>query len=92
MKQASWYVYIIETEKGTLYTGITTDIERRFQEHVSRKKGAKYFSVSAPVEILFKKKFPDRSSASKAEAMIKKLKREQKLELIRTKKLRARPK
>ncbi len=88
MKKSSWYVYIIETEKGHLYTGITTDIERRFKEHASGKKGAKYFSVSAPSEILFQKKFPDRSSASIAEAAIKKLKREEKLEIIRTKKFK----
>lgn len=80
-----WYVYIIQTEKGQLYTGITTDIERRFKEHAGSKKGAKFFSVSAPAEVLFKKKFPDRSSASKFEAAVKKLKREEKFKLIEKK-------
>jgi putative endonuclease len=89
MKKSSWYVYIIETEKGHLYTGITTDLERRFKEHASGKKGAKYFGVSAPLGILFSKRFKDRSSASKAEAAIKKLKREEKLKIIQTKKFKA---
>lgn len=89
MKKSAWYVYIIQTEKGHLYTGITTDLERRFKEHASGKKGAKYFGVSAPTEIMFSKKFKDRSSASIAEAAIKKLKREEKLEIIQTRKFRA---
>lgn len=88
MKSKNWWVYIIETEKGHLYTGITTDIERRFKEHASGKKGAKYFGVSAPSSILFKKKFPDRSTASKFEAAVKKLPRSQKLDLIKTRKFK----
>jgi len=79
-----WWVYIIQTEKGTLYTGITTDIERRFKEHTSGKKGAKFFSTSDPSEILFKKKVKDRSEASILEARIKKLSRDQKFRLIET--------
>lgn len=87
MKKSGWYLYIIRTEKGHLYTGITTDLERRFAEHSSGKKGAKYFSVSAPQEILYTKKCKDRSAASKLEAKIKKLTREQKLALIDKKKI-----
>lgn len=90
MKKQSWYVYIIETEKGHLYCGITTDIERRFKEHAESPKGAKYFGISAPSEILFKKRFPDRSTASKFEAAVKKLKREEKLDLIKTRKIKVR--
>lgn len=82
-----WWVYIIQTEKGTLYTGITTDLERRFKEHSSGKKGAKFFSTSEPHAILFKKKMKDRSEASQVEAQIKKLTREQKLKLIETRRL-----
>lgn len=88
MKKRCWYLYIIQTEKGHLYTGITTDIERRFKEHSSGKKGAKYFRTAGPVEILFKKKFADRSSASKAESFVKSLKRSQKEEIIKTRKLK----
>ena len=82
MTQVDWFVYIIETTKGSFYTGITTDIERRFQEHSSGKKGAKFFRSSSPVSIVFSKKFLNRSLASKYEAKIKKLNRQQKLTLI----------
>lgn len=82
-----WWVYIIQTLKGTLYTGITTDLERRFKEHTSGIKGAKFFSTSDPDKILFKKKVKDRSEASILEARIKKLTREEKLRLIETKRL-----
>lgn len=88
MKESSWFVYIIENEKGHLYTGITTDIERRFNEHASSKKGAKFFNSGAPVRVLFKKKFANRSLASKCEAHIKKLSRNQKFEVISTKRVK----
>ncbi len=78
----SWFVYIIQNDKGHLYTGITTDVERRFKEHSDSKKGAKFFRGRVPVEVVFRKKFKDRSSASKFEAQVKKLKRTQKIELI----------
>jgi putative endonuclease len=79
-----WWAYIIETEKGALYTGITTDLERRFRQHAGELKGgAKYFHSGAPVEIRFKKKFKNRSEASKFEAMVKALKRSEKLALVR---------
>jgi putative endonuclease len=80
-----WWVYIIQTEKGTLYTGLTTDLERRFKEHTEGKKGAKFFSTSSPVTIMYKKRFPDRSTASRYEAAVKKLKRDEKLKLIEKK-------
>ncbi len=79
MKATHWYAYVIKTEKGHLYTGITTDLERRFKEHTSGKKGAKFFRTSAPSEMIFKKRFKDRSSASKFEASFKALTRKKKL-------------
>ena len=82
MKSTKWFVYILQDEKGHLYTGITTDVERRFKEHATSPRGAKYFRGKVPVEIVFKKAFKDRSSASKCEAFIKKLKRAEKIELI----------
>jgi putative endonuclease len=85
MKQMPWFVYIIQNDKGHLYTGITTDVERRFKEHSDSKKGAKFFRARVPVEVVFQKKFKDRSSASKFEAQVKKLKRAQKIELITSK-------
>ncbi len=88
MKASTWFVYIIENDKGHLYCGITTDIERRFKEHATSKKGAKFFRSGAPVEVLFRKKFANRSLASKFEAMVKKLAREDKFYLIKNKKVR----
>lgn len=83
MKKADWFVYIIQNEKGHFYTGITTDVERRFKEHSdSTKKGAKYFRGKVPVEVVYQKTFKDRSSASKYECLIKKMKRADKLQLI----------
>jgi putative endonuclease len=82
MKQAKWFVYIIQSEKGHLYTGITTDVERRFKEHATSKKGAKYFRGNIPVEVVYRKTFKDRSSASKYECLIKKMARSDKLKLI----------
>lgn len=82
MKKSTWYAYVIRTEKGHLYTGITTDIERRFREHASGKKGAKFFRTSAPSKLIFKKRFKDRSSASIFEAKFKALKRREKLNYL----------
>ena len=77
-----WIVYIIEAENGNLYTGITTDLNRRFQEHSSKRKRAKFFSISSPKQILFKENYSSRCEASIREAEIKRMSRSQKLELI----------
>lgn len=79
---ASWFVYMIETEAQKLYTGITTDPERRFQEHLNSPKGAKYFRSDRPVRIVFLESCRDRSHASQRERAIKKLTRARKLRLI----------
>ena len=47
-----WYVYILECKSGTLYTGITTDVERRFQEHL--EKSARYTSYNPPVRVVYR--------------------------------------
>ena len=78
------FVYIILTEKNTLYCGYTDNVEKRFQEHL-QGKGAKYTKAFKPVKIVYKKEFPTKSEALKEEYRIKhKLTREQKLELITT--------
>jgi putative endonuclease len=77
-----WFVYIILTKKNKLYTGITTDPQRRFKEHLSQKKGAKYFRQDPPKEIVFQEEHPDRSSALKRESEIKKMTRKQKESLL----------
>ncbi len=75
---------MIETENGALYTGITTDLERRYAEHLSGKKGAKFFRANKPKKIVFKEEHPTRSSATKREIAIKALSRSAKLKLKNT--------
>lgn len=76
-----WTVYIIQTSTGRLYTGITTDLERRFKAH-QKQKGARFFHFADPEKIVYSEIQPNRSEASKREAVIKKLKRKDKLLLI----------
>jgi len=78
-----YHLYIIKCADGTLYTGITTDLKRRIKEHSSSKLGAKYTSSRGPFKLVYSKKFKNRSTASKEEVRIKKLKRVKKLELIK---------
>jgi putative endonuclease len=73
-----WFVYMIQTACGKLYTGITTDIARRFQEHsevysASNNKGAKFFRGHEPQKVIYFEECSDRSSASKREYQIKSL-------------------
>ena len=94
MSTTPWYVYMIQASDGSLYTGITTDVDRRFQEHLGgneggklgekkgAKKGAKYFQGRKPEKVVYTEQGHDRSSASKREAEIKRLRREQKLALV----------
>jgi putative endonuclease len=77
----AWYVYMLRCNDATLYTGITTDIERRIQEH-NGLKAAKYTRARQPVSLLFSKKAKTRSAALIEEARLKKLSREEKLALV----------
>lgn len=77
-----YFVYILECSDNTFYTGITTDLKRRIEEHNSSKKGAKYTKIRRPVKLVFSKEFENRSDASIEESRIKKLNRTQKLEII----------
>lgn len=77
-----WTVYIIRCDDETLYTGITTDLARRFLEHLGQRRGAKYFNGRKPSEVVFAEAGHTRSSASRREAAIKKLNRDGKLGLI----------
>ena len=79
---ANWFVYIIKSSDDSLYTGITTDIQRRWSEHNSSAKGAKYFRGRRPQAIVFISSQVDRSAATKMEMRIKKSKRVDKLALI----------
>ena len=77
----AWFVYMLRCRDGSLYTGYTDDIERRFAVHQSGK-GAKYTRSRLPVELVYQECLPDKSAALKREAAIKKLSRQQKLQMI----------
>ncbi len=76
-----WYLYLIECSNGTLYAGISTDVEARYAKHASGK-GAKYTRANPPRRLIGAKAFADRSSASKAEYALKQLPREQKIRFL----------
>ena len=75
-----WIVYILQCADRTLYTGITTDMEKRLAKH-SEGTGAKYTRGRAPYKVIYTELHPTRSLASKREIEIKSLNREQKLKL-----------
>ena len=77
-----YFVYILRCKDKSLYTGITTDVLRRFKQHKDGK-GGHYTSSRGVTAILYKEEHLDRSSASKREAEIKKLSRKEKLLLIK---------
>jgi putative endonuclease len=80
-----WTVYIIRCDDGSLYTGVTTQLDRRFREHGGRSRGAKYFNGREPIEVVYREEGHSRSSACRREAEIKKLSRAEKLRLLRGK-------
>jgi putative endonuclease len=78
-----WWVYMVQTQGGRLYTGITTDPKRRFKEHCDGGKlGARFFRTDPAFAMVFVEPQPDRSTASKREAVVKKLTRQKKLALV----------
>lgn len=68
----NWYLYIVEAKDESLYTGITTNIDRRLKEHNNNnKKGAKSLIGKRPVVLKYFESFNSRGEASKREALIK---------------------
>jgi len=78
-----YFLYILQCVDQTLYTGITTNLDRRIKEHNSSKLGAKYTKIRRPVKLVYSKEFENRSEASKEESRIKKLSRQDKLNLLK---------
>lgn len=77
------YMYVVECADGTLYTGYTTDIDRRIQTH-NAGKGAKYTRNRLPVTLLYQEEFDSKQEAMSAEALFKRrLNRQQKLDYIK---------
>ena len=79
----SWFVYILRCGDGTLYTGVTDDVQRRLAAHRAGK-GAKYTRGRGPLELVYTQEQPDKSVALRREVQIKKLTRPQKEQLIRS--------
>lgn len=80
-KKSDWCVYILRCSDDSLYTGITNDVLKRINMHLNNK-GAKYFRGRSPVALAYLENGHGRSSASRKEAQIKALNRQQKLDLI----------
>ena len=76
----NWQVYIILCKDNSLYTGITTDVQRRFAQHLAGT-GAKYFRGHSPLRLVYLEDGHNRSSASRREAEIKRLRPEDKRRL-----------
>ncbi len=82
-KTKPWFLYLIECEGGSIYTGITVDVDKRYALH-SAGKGAKYTRSHRPQRLLKVIEFANRSEASKAEWMIKQLSANDKRAIIET--------
>ena len=79
-----WHLYLIRCNDGSLYTGITTDVARRFAEHKGNSgTGAKYLRGRGPLVLVFQKKLGSRSLALGVESKVKKLSKARKEELVR---------
>ena len=76
-----WYFYVLSCSDKSLYTGVTTDVNRRLSEH-NAKKGAKYTRSRVPVIVLYYREVENRSASQKMESAFKKLSRSKKLERL----------
>ena len=77
----SWFLYIVECEDGSLYTGIALDPQTRFAAHLAGK-GARYTRSHPPLKLVMTEPHPDRSTASKAEYAFKQLTADEKRQII----------
>ncbi len=81
----AWQVYILTCADGTFYTGITTDLKRRLNEHNSSGLGAKYTRGRRPVKLIYARRLKSKSLASKEEWRIKKMDRSEKMKMVKRK-------
>jgi putative endonuclease len=80
----NWYLYLVRCQDGSLYTGISTDVARRFAQHQGEgSTGSKYLKGRAPLTLVFQKNLGSKSLALKVERKVKKLSKARKEELIR---------
>jgi len=78
----TWFLYLLECKGGAYYSGITKNLEARFTAH-QEGRGARYTRANPPFRILASRAYPDRSTASIAEAHLKRISRSEKLEFFR---------
>ena len=79
-----WYLYILQCGDGSLYTGITTDVEKRLEAH-NAGKGAKYTKTRRPVKLVYQEQFETKEEAMSREYHIKQLSRKEKMKLMKEK-------
>jgi len=79
---SDWFVYILRCSDNSLYTGITTDLSRRVDEHNGKKSVTRYTRVRQPVTLVYQENAESRSQASQREAQIKKLPKAQKEQML----------
>ena len=80
--EKKWYLYVLRCGDGTLYTGITTDVQARFAQHRAGK-GAKYTRGRGPLEVVYTEECEDHSAALKRELAVKALSREEKEKMLK---------
>ena len=79
----TWYVYMVRCSDGTLYTGITNDLEKRIEAHNNGKDGARYTRSRRPVKLVYSEQVESKSAAASLEYQIKKMPRSKKEKLIK---------
>lgn len=82
--EQQWSIYLIRTRLGHLYCGISTDVARRFQEHCSSAKGARYLRGKGPLQLVYQRYVGSHSQALREEYRIKRMKKLDKERLIHT--------
>ncbi|SHH18900.1 GIY-YIG nuclease family protein [Ferrimonas marina] len=80
-----WWIYLIRTRHNLLYTGITTDVERRFKEHSEGKRGARALKGKGPLTLEFQAELASRSEALRLEYQVKQWPKSRKERLIQGK-------
>ncbi len=80
---SDWYLYVVKCRDGTLYTGISTDVDRRLAEHrQGGNAGARYLKGRAPLTLVMRHKLGSRRLAAKVENLVKKLSKANKEKMI----------
>ena len=79
-----WYVYILQCADGTLYTGITNDLDRRLKAH-NAGTASKYTRVRRPVAMVYQEEIDTKGNALRRELQIKSMSRQQKMDLLNNK-------